>query len=42
MTLYAVSADDLTNHFADAFVREYVEHDYDVSGGSRTTDAGGA
>ena len=30
MTLYAESAVDQTENFADAFVRENVAHDYDV------------
>ena len=30
MTLYAESAADLTEHFADAFVRENVAHNYGV------------
>ena len=30
MTLYAESATDQTNHFADAFVRENAAHGYEV------------
>ena len=30
MTLYAESAADQTEHFADAFVRNNVAHDYNV------------
>ena len=30
MTLYAESTTDQTYHFADAFIRENVGHNYDV------------